>query len=81
MATSDTLQRSNWNGTAIELETLWTLTKGETVARMALYTHQLGWEMRVIGPGILMTKVCKVGWEIEEVWIGWKRGILQRGWR
>ena len=42
------LQRPNWHGTPIELGDLFRLQKNRREARAALFTHQLGWEVRAL---------------------------------
>ena len=46
-----------------------------------LYTHQLGWECRVDGAGVLLTQVCRSDQEIEEVSAAWREALLEKGWR
>jgi len=56
-----TPQREFWNANAVELETLWTLTKRGKVARLVLLTHQLGWELRIDSGDLLMTSGVQIG--------------------
>jgi hypothetical protein len=42
------LQRLNWDGTPIELGNLFGLQKNRREARAALFTHQFGWEVRLL---------------------------------
>ena len=42
------LQRPNWHATPIELGDLFRLQKNRREARAALFTHQLGWEVRLL---------------------------------
>jgi hypothetical protein len=72
--------RSAWNGVPVPLQTLWALTKGSKTVALMLYTHQLGWECRVDGAGILLTQVYRSDQEIEEVSAEWKRALTERGW-
>jgi hypothetical protein len=50
-------QRDSWDHTPRELETVWTLSKGHRTARLVLYTHQFGWELRIESGDLLMTQV------------------------
>ena len=61
----NTTTRSFWNGVSAELETVWTLTKRDRVARCVLLSHSFGWELRVDGGDLLMTQVCRSDQDIE----------------
>ena len=73
--------RTTWNGVPVPLETLWALSKGSKTVRLMLYTHQLGWECRVDGAGILMTQVCRSDQEIEDISAAWQEALIEKGWR
>ena len=72
--------RTAWNGVPLELETLWTLSKGSRCARLVMYTHQLGWELRVQSGALLMTQVCRSDQEIEDVSAEWRAAMVEKGW-
>lgn len=75
-----TPQREFWTGNPVELETVWILSKSGKVARLLLFTHQLGWELRVESGDLLLTQVCRSDREIEEVSAGWKGAMIEKGW-
>ena len=53
----------HWHGTPIDLVDLFRLQKNRREARAALFTHQLGWEVRlVVGSQleVVQTQVCRV---------------------
>lgn len=75
-----TPQREFWTGHPVELETVWILSKSGKVARLLLFTHQLGWELRVESGDLLVTQVCRSDREIEEVSAGWKGAMIEKGW-
>lgn len=75
-----TPQREFWNGQPSALQTLWTLSKRNRDARLVLYTHQLGWELRIESGDVLMTQVCRSDREIEDVSGEWKAAMLEKGW-
>jgi hypothetical protein len=77
---TDTVQRSFWNGSPVALQTLWTLRKGTRSASCVLYTHALGWELKVESGDLLLTQVCRSDQEIEDVSAGWRDAMLQKGW-
>ena len=51
------------------------------IAQLVLYTHQLGWELRVESGELLMTQVCRSDRKIEDVSAAWKTAMLDKGWR
>ena len=56
------LQRPHWHGTPIALGDLFRLQKNRREARAALFTHQLGWEVRLpVGSQleVVQTQVCR----------------------
>ena len=44
-----TAQREHWDGHPVELGDAWTPRKGDKVTRCVLVSHQLGWELRLMG--------------------------------
>ena len=59
---------------------MWSLTKRGTVARCVLWTHQLGWELRVDSGDLSLTQVCRSDREIEDISGGWKEAMIEKGW-
>jgi hypothetical protein len=56
------LQRPDWHGIPIQLGDLFRLTKNRREAQAALFTHQLGWEVRLLvgsQPEVVQTQVCR----------------------
>lgn len=75
-----TPQRDSWDHTPRELQTVWTLTKKDRAASLVLYTHQLGWELRIESGDLLMTQVCKSDRDIEDVSAAWREAMIEKGW-
>ena len=75
-----TPQREFWNEHPVLLETLWTLSKRGKIACLRIYSHQLGWEVRVESGDLLLTQVCKSDREIEDVSAAWKAAMIEKGW-
>ena len=44
-------QREQWDDYPVELGDAWTLRKRERIARCALFSHELGWEIAADGGG------------------------------
>ena len=54
--------------------------QGRQVARCSLVTHQLGWELRLFGPELMKSQVCRSLEEITETHEKWKSELLADGW-
>jgi hypothetical protein len=78
------LQRPHWHGTPIELGDLFRLTKNRREARAVLFTHQLGWELRLLVGAqleVVQTQVCRDQEEVLRTGEGWKKTVVEKGWR
>ena len=73
--------REHWNGHPVELGAAWTLRKGEKEARCSLWSHPLGWEMRLFTTDSLGSQVCRSLDEILETQEAWKMALIEKGWR
>jgi len=76
------LQRPDWHGTPIELGDLFRLQKNRREARAALFTHQLGWEVRLhVGSQleVVQTRVCRDQQKV--LWTGElrKAAMIEKG--
>jgi hypothetical protein len=76
----NTTIRHFWKGVPVELETMWTVTKRDRIARCALLSHQPGWELRIDSEDLLMPQVCRSDQEIEDVSASWRAAMIQKGW-
>ena len=73
----------NWHGTPLELGDLFRLTKNRREARAALFTHQLGWEVRLIigsQSEVVLTQVCRGQEEALTTGEQWRAGEVEKGW-
>lgn len=78
----DVLQRHVWTGQPIRLGSLFTVTKGRHTADCELWTHQLGWELRLTsGTTLLQSQVCRVQNDVLEMQEAWKAAMTDKGWR
>ena len=78
------LQRPNWHGTPIALGDLFDLHKDRRKAKAMLFTHQLGWEVRLIigaQTEIVQTQVCRTEEEVLSTGEQWKAAMVEKGWR
>lgn len=69
----DVQQREGWSGGPAFLGKAWTMTKGGRTATCALFSHQLGWELRLaIDGGVLQrSQVCRSNDEILDTQQQW----------
>jgi hypothetical protein len=77
------LQRPNWHGTPVELGGLFRLTKNRREAKAALFTHQLGWEVRLLVGSqleVVQTQVCRDQEEVLRTGEQWKAAMIEKGW-
>ena len=77
------LQRPDWHGTPIPLGDLFRLHKNRREARAALFTHQLGWEVRsLVGSQleVVQTQVCRDQDEVLTAVEMWKTAMVEKGW-
>ena len=71
-----------WHGTPIEVGDLFRLHKTRREARAALFTHQLGWEVRLLVGSqleVVQTQVCRDQEEVLATGEEWK-GNDEKGW-
>jgi hypothetical protein len=82
---TDVVQRPSWSGTAIKGGDLFTLMKRKAgvshTAVCELWSHQLGWELRLLVSGELQrSQVCRTADEWLEVRDLWRTAMLDKGW-
>ena len=63
---------------------LFCLHKNRREARAALFTHQLGWEVRLLVGSqleVVQTQVCREQEEVLATGERWKAALVEKGWR
>ena len=75
-----TLQPEDWDHNPVELSDAWILSKGEKVARCMVLTHELGWELRLLGSDLVRSHVCRSAPELLDTLAAWKAAMLRGGW-
>jgi hypothetical protein len=74
-------QREYWTGEQTELGHAWTLTKGTTIARCILCSHQFGHGLKlVVGDELLRSEVCRSGEQILTTHDESKAAMLAKAW-
>jgi hypothetical protein len=80
----EVLQRLAWNGTPKELGDLFRLEKNRREARAVLYSHQFGWEVRLLvghQTEPVQTQVCRSQEEVLTTGETWKAALLAEDWQ
>jgi hypothetical protein len=78
----DVLQRLTWHGEPKELGDLFRLTKNRQ-ARAVLFTHQLGWEIRLLVGSqaeLARSQVCRTQDEVLTTGETWRAALQAEGW-
>ena len=84
--TADVPQRPFWNNAPERLPDAWTLTKPNgartLTATCELWTHLLGWEIRLLidGRGLQMSGVVKTAPEMVVTVEEWRTAMTESGW-
>ena len=63
---------------------LFSLYNNRREARVALFTHQLGWEVRLLVCSpleVVQTQVCRDQQEVLATGERWKAAFAEKGWR
>lgn len=80
----EVLQRFVWDRGPQELGDLFRLSKRGREARAALWTHQLGWEVRLLlgrSGEVTRTQVCRSQDEVLDTGEQWKAAMIAEGWQ
>ena len=78
------LERPAWYGEPKELGDLFRLTKKRRTARAAIWSHQFGWELRlVVGTQLetVRSQVCRSQHEVLATGDEWQAEMIKQGWR
>jgi hypothetical protein len=79
---SDTSLRFIWNDRQERLSPVWTLHKGRKTAHCDVWSHQFGWELRLLVSQELMpSQVVRSPKELAEVQEQWRVAMGEKGWQ
>jgi hypothetical protein len=56
------------------------MRKGDKVARCELWSHQFGWELRLMTTDLRRSQVCRSSEEILNTHEAWRAAMLEKGW-
>ena len=79
----EVLQRLNWHGEPKEIGDFFRLTKNRRHARAVIYSHQLGWEVRLLigsHSDVVQSHVCRTQEEVFSTGEQWKAAMIEKGW-
>ena len=63
------------------LDDVFTVSKGDRLATCSLWTHDLGWECRLLTGGeLIATQVCRREADIEAFSATWRKALAEKGW-
>ena len=76
-------QREFWNGQPEALRELFTLTKAAGVrARCVLWSHPLGWELRLdVNRTFVRSQVTRGSMEADTTAVEWRAAMVDEGWQ
>lgn len=77
------LRRDVWNGTPQLQATWWTLRRDRGELRCQMYSHELGWELRLESDSVELfprTKVCRTENEVLDAQEAWRQLLETKGW-
>jgi hypothetical protein len=77
------LQRPHWHGTPVAMGELFILHKNRREAKAELFTHQLGWEVRLLigaQSEVVQTQVCRSQEEVFATGEQRKAAMGEKGW-
>ena len=80
----EVLQRFVWNGTPKEIGDLFRVTKNRRKARAVIFSHQFGWEVRLLVGSheeLVSSQVCRTQEEVLCTGEQWKAAMVERGCR
>ena len=78
----EVLQRFTWNGTPREIGDLFRLQKNRRDARAVIFSHQFGWEVRLLVGSqeeLVSSQVCRTQEEVLNAGEQWKAAMIEKG--
>ena len=80
----EVLQRFTGNGTPKEISDLFRVTKNRRKARAVIFSHQFGWEVRLLVGSqeeLPSSQVCRTQDEVLSTGEQWKAAKVEKGWQ
>jgi hypothetical protein len=79
----DAVPPSNWDGASSELGELFVMRRGRRETRCKLFSHQFGWELRLVmgvRADVMLNKICGSRDEVLRTAEQWKTALVDKGW-
>jgi len=79
----DAVPPADWNGISTELGELFVMRRGRREIRCKLFSHQFGWELRLVmgvRADVMLDKVCRSRGDVLKTGEQWKMALLDKGW-
>jgi len=79
----DAVPAADWNGSSTELGELFVMRRGRREIRCKLFSHQSGWELRLVmgvRADVMLDKVCASQDDVLRAGEQWKTALIDKGW-
>jgi len=79
----DAVPAEDWNGSSTELGELFVMRRGRREIRCKLFSHQSGWELRLVmgvRADVMLDKVCASQDDVLRAGEQWKTALIDKGW-
>jgi len=74
-------QKAFWSGPQERLATAWTLFHQHRTAECAMWSHPLGWELRLtVNGSMIQTQITHSYKQVVEAGTAWRRMFRDAGW-
>ena len=80
---ADVPARPIWNGSPTELGELFVMRRGRRETTCKLFSHRLGWELRLlmgVRADIMLAKVCASYDDVVTTGEQWRMSLAEKGW-
>ena len=74
---------ADWNGSATELGELFVMRRGRRETRCKVFSHQSGWELRLVmgvRADVMLNKVCTSRDDVLRTREQWQTALVDKGW-
>ena len=79
----DVVPPSNWDGSSRELGELFVMRRGRRETRCKVFSHQCGWELRLVmgvRADVMLNKICGSRDDVLRTGEQWKTALVDKGW-
>jgi hypothetical protein len=79
----DAVPAADWNGSSTELGELFVMRRGRREIRCTLFSHESGWELRLVmgvRADVMLNKICASRDDVVKTGEQWKAALVDKGW-